>query len=137
MLRNSLGSKLSIKRRDNYVQKRELRLDFKYFLNDELRQTVLKAFLDIAILASLENNSVNGYEITIIFIKKFGLALSTGIIYSTLYSMERKGLVRATYSRRSRVYELTEHGKNNLQNYRSRLEDINGLIAALMEPTTV
>jgi PadR family transcriptional regulator PadR len=101
-------------------------------LNNEFRKRILRALLDMAILARLEDKPVNGYDMTIFFMKKFGAAISTSTVYSTLYSMERNGLVKGKYNRRSRVYELTEKGKNTLEDARSTLEEIQGFIKTLV-----
>lgn len=103
----------------------------KDLLSNNVREKILKAFLDTAILARLEDMSMNGYDLTAFFMKKFGATISTSTVYSTLYSMERNGLVIGRYSRRSRVYELTEKGKKTLEDSRNRLEGIQDFIKAL------
>ena len=100
-------------------------------LHNNIREKLLKAFLDTAILASLEVTYMNGYDLTIYFIKKFGAAISTSTVYSTLYAMERNGLIKAKYNRRSRVYELTEKGKKALEDSRNNLRWIQEFINKL------
>ena len=103
----------------------------KDLLNNNIREKILKAFLDTAILARLEDKPMNGYDMTTFFMKKFGAAISTSTVYSTLYSMERNDLVKGRYYRRSRVYELTEKGKKTLEDSRNRLEGIQSFIKTL------
>ena len=58
-------------------------------IQDEFRERSLRSFLDIAILARLEDKPVNGYGLTVFFMKKFGVIMSTSTAYATLYAMER------------------------------------------------
>jgi DNA-binding PadR family transcriptional regulator len=104
----------------------------KNLLNNNVREKILKAFLDMAILARLEDKPVNGYKITVFFLKKFGTTISTSAVYSTLYAMERNGLVKGRYSKRSRVYELTEKGKETLEDTRNSLEELQAFIKTLL-----
>jgi DNA-binding PadR family transcriptional regulator len=103
----------------------------KGLLSNNVREKILKAFLDTAILARLEAKSMNGYDITTFFMKNFHATISTSTVYSTLYSMERNGLIEGTYYRRSRVYELTEKGKKTLEDSRNMLEGMQDFIKTL------
>lgn len=103
-------------------------------LDREFQERILRAFLDIVILARLEVKSMNGYHLTAFFIKKFGAVISTSTVYSTLYAMERNGLITAKYNRRSRVYELTEKGKKKLEHSRHALKQIQILTKTLLAP---
>jgi len=103
----------------------------KDLLSNNVREKILKTFLDTAILARLEDKAMNGYDLTTFFMKKFGAAISTSTVYSTLYLMERNGLIKGRYNRRSRVYELTEKGKKTLEDSRNKLERIQVFIKAL------
>ena len=100
--------------------------------NNELIERSLRSFLGIAILARLEDKPANGYGLTVFFMKKFGVTLSTSTVYSTLYTMDRNGLIRGRRSWRGRVYELTEKGKKTLKDKRNRLEETPGFIKTLI-----
>ncbi len=100
-------------------------------MQDEFRERSLKSFLDIAILARLEAKPVNGYGLTVFFMKKFGVIMSTSTVYSTLYTMERNGLIKCRRSWSGRVYELTEKGKETLKDSRNKLEMIPTFIKTL------
>ncbi len=86
----------------------------------------------MAILARLEDNPANGYCLTIFFIKKFGVTMSTSTVYSTLYTMERNGLIKCRHNWRGRVYESTEEGKKMLEESRNRLEEAQGFLKTLI-----
>ena len=69
-------------------------------------------FLDVIILKMLKKNKcLNGYDFTKYFHQKFRLLISSGTIYSTLYSLERKGLIAGDFDGRRRVYALTREGE--------------------------
>ncbi|MGD6853113.1 MAG: PadR family transcriptional regulator [Candidatus Bathyarchaeia archaeon] len=99
---------------------------------NETHERMIRAFLDILILVKLEHKSMNGYEITAFIIKKFGITISTSVVYSTLYSMERDGLVKGDCNRRGRVYELTSKGNKTLENVQDELEQIQFFINKLL-----
>lgn len=42
----------------------------------------------------MDGNPLSGYDVIMFVHKKFGILLSSGTVYSVLYSMERNGLVR-------------------------------------------
>ncbi|MBN1245344.1 PadR family transcriptional regulator [Candidatus Bathyarchaeota archaeon] len=105
----------------------------KGILNNNIREKILKAFLDTAILARLEYKAMNGYELTTVFMKKFSAATSTSTVYATLYAMERNGLIKGRYNRRSRIYELTEKGKKTLEDTRNNLEEIQTFTKTLLK----
>ena len=58
-------------------------------LEEEIREKLLKSFLDTAILVRLEHGPMNGYDLNISFTKKFGVIISTSTAYQALVSMER------------------------------------------------
>lgn len=71
--------------------------------------------MDVLVLTELEKGSLGGYEVIQIINEKFGVVMSPASVYGSLYSMERKGLLKASMRERARVYELTEKGKKSLQ----------------------
>ena len=100
--------------------------------NNRFRERILRSFLDIAILARLEDKPVNGYGLTVVFMKDFGVIMSTSTVYSTLYSMERNGLIKCKHSWRGKVYELTEKGKKTLKDSRNKLVETQSFIKNLI-----
>jgi DNA-binding PadR family transcriptional regulator len=48
--------------------------------------------------------------------KRYDIAISPGIIYSTLYSLEREGLIIAKQRNKSRRYSISPRGENLLRN---------------------
>ncbi len=58
---------------------------------------------------------MSGYDVIKFIHDKFGMLLSSGTVYSLLYSMEREGLINGVQNSRKRVYTLTEKGKQNIR----------------------
>jgi len=82
---------------------------------EKLHRKVIKSFMDILILAELKNDSMSGYDIIGAIHKRFGILVSSGTVYSILYSMERDGLIKGIWNQRKRVYTLTEKGERNTE----------------------
>ena len=56
----------------------------------------------------------SGYDILTDISQRFNHRLSSGTVYSKLYSMERDGILKCIKKQRKRVFELTNHGKQVL-----------------------
>ena len=84
-------------------------------LVEKLRKRVIQNFMDIFILTEMEKGSLSGYDAVGLINQKFGIVLSSGTVYSLLYSMERDGMIKGVWNSRKRVYELTEKGKQNIK----------------------
>ena len=41
--------------------------------------------------------------------------MSSGTVYSLLYSLEREGLIKGVWNYRKRVYELSERGEQSIE----------------------
>jgi len=83
------------------------------------RKDIVKRFLEIFILTKLKNNTLlSGYDFVEIIHKQFGFWMSPGTVYSALYRMERKGLIKpfcvSKFESRKRAYTVTEEGKKLL-----------------------
>jgi DNA-binding PadR family transcriptional regulator len=78
---------------------------------EKLRSRVIKNFLDILVLTEIKDKPLSGYDVIGLIHKKYDVLLSSGTIYSQLYSLEREGIIRGEQNKRKRVYELTEEGE--------------------------
>ncbi len=79
----------------------------------DIETRVVKSFLDILILIEMKkqsNRCLSGYDVTSFVNSRFGGILSPGTVYATLYSMEKKGLIKGEADGRKTVYKLTERG---------------------------
>jgi len=84
------------------------------------------------ILAELQDKPLSGYDIISLIHRKFNVLVSSGTVYSLLYSLERKGLVTANMDQRKRVYTLTEKGEQTLETVGRANEEINSLVQNLI-----
>jgi len=84
------------------------------------------------ILAELQEKHLSGYDIIELIHKRFNVLVSSGTVYSLLYSMERKGLVAADLENRKRVYTLTEKGEQTLETVGRANGEINSLVQNLI-----
>jgi len=71
--------------------------------------------MDILVLTEMKKGSLSGYDVIALLHRRFGILLSSGTVYSLLYSLERDGLIKGVWNQRKRVYELTEKGEQNMQ----------------------
>lgn len=101
-------------------------------LFEEMRGRIVKAFLDILILTESRNKPIGGYDVIAFVNKKFHILLSSGTVYSTLYSLERDGLIQANFVRRSRVYKLTDIWEKTIQAYLNLNKKIQVFFASLL-----
>lgn len=82
---------------------------------EKLRERVIKNFMDILVLTEIEKGSLSGYDVINLVHRRFGVLVSSGTVYSLLYSMERDGLIKGIWNKRKRVYTLTEEGEQNIK----------------------
>jgi DNA-binding PadR family transcriptional regulator len=81
----------------------------------KLKLRVIKAFLDLLILAKLENcSSMGGYDITKWINKKHGILIHPRTVYSNLYSLERRELITCCQKKRTKIYKITEKGRHQI-----------------------
>jgi len=99
-----------------------------------LYERLVKSFMDVIVLKELENrNTLYGYDVIASIYKRFHILVSSGTMYSLLYSMERDGLIEGIIEGRKRVYRLTEKGKEALENISESSDKIVLLIKSILE----
>jgi len=99
----------------------------------KLRRRFVNGFLDLIILDRVESASyINGYAIIEYVFEKFNILVSSGSVYSTLYAMEREGLIVGAWNGRKRVYRITPEGKKIIKTIRERIDVINSLFQELI-----
>jgi DNA-binding PadR family transcriptional regulator len=97
-----------------------------------MHRRMVKSFMDILILAELRNSPMSGYDVIAYVHNKFGILVSSGTVYSLLYSMERDNLIRGIWAKRKRVYELTEKGERNIETILNANDKIKTLMTNLL-----
>jgi len=99
----------------------------------EMHGRIVKNFMDILIMAELKSSPMSGYDAISFIHKKFRLLVSSGTVYSLLYSLERDGLIEGKFNNRKRVYALTEKGEENMQAIQEASDQIQTFIANLFK----
>jgi DNA-binding PadR family transcriptional regulator len=100
---------------------------------EEMHRSIVKSYLDTIILAELKkSNALSGYDFLEFVQKKFGFLISSGTIYTLLYSMERKGLIQGEWTiEGKRVYVLTDKGANAINIILKSKEEIQRFLGTL------
>lgn len=99
-----------------------------------LHTRIFIALSDLAILSALNNQAMTGYGLYHYFLKKIGDVVSLSTIYSTLETMKRKGLIKSVVVRRGRVYDLTDKGREIVDNVDNTVGEIKRFIDKLLKP---
>jgi len=122
-----------VRRRDRHdIIVENLTSDLKAKTLSELHERFVKSFMDILVLAKIEKNGpMSGYDVIAFVHKKFNLLVSPGAVYYLLYSLERDGLIKGTWSQRKRVYALTDKGEEIINEILNARERIQGLMSIL------
>jgi DNA-binding PadR family transcriptional regulator len=99
----------------------------------KMHERIIKNFMDIIILAELRNGPLSGYDVISFIHNKFHLLVSSGTVYSLLYSLERNSLIEGTWNERKRVYQLTEKGRKTIETILSANDKIKNFITGLLK----
>ena len=99
----------------------------------KMHERIIKNFMDIIILAELKTGPLSGYDVISFIHNKFHLLVSSGTVYSLLYSLERNGLIEGTWNERKRVYNLTEKGGKTIETILGANDKINHFITSLLK----
>ena len=99
----------------------------------KMHERIIKNFMDIIILAELKTGPLSGYDVISFIHNKFHLLVSSGTVYSLLYSLERNGLIEGTWNERNRVYNLTEKGEKTIETILGANDKINHFITSLLK----
>jgi DNA-binding PadR family transcriptional regulator len=99
---------------------------------EHIREKIIKSFMDILVLKELEKRSTaSGYDVVVFIHKKFGIQVSSGTVYSALYSLERNGLIKGALSSRKRINKLTDKGEEALQAIQKARRELQRLTARI------
>jgi DNA-binding PadR family transcriptional regulator len=102
----------------------------------KMHERIIKNFMDIIIMAELLKDSLSGYDIISYIHNKFNILVSSGTVYSLLYSLERNGLVEGMWDERKRTYKLTEKGRKTIETILNANDKIRGLLINLLKVQT-
>ena len=99
----------------------------------KMHERIIKNFMDIIIMTELRNGPLSGYDVISYIHNKFNLLVSSGTVYSLLYSLERNGLVEGVWEERKRVYKLTEKGEKTIDTLLTASDKIKGFMANILK----
>jgi len=102
----------------------------------KMHERVIKSFMDTIIMAELQKGSISGYDIISYIHSRFGFLVSSGTVYSLLYSLERNGLVEGLWIERKRVYKLTEKGTQTIAIILNSHDKIKSFMTTILKPQT-
>ncbi|MEJ5327317.1 MAG: PadR family transcriptional regulator [Candidatus Bathyarchaeia archaeon] len=99
----------------------------------KMHERIIKNFRDIIIMTELRNGPLSGYDVISYIHNKFNLLVSSGTVYSLLYSLERNGLVEGIWDERKRVYKLTEKGEKTIDTLINTSDKVKGFMANILK----
>jgi len=99
----------------------------------KMNERIIKNFLDIIIMAELRNGPLSGYDIISYIHSKFRLLVSSGTIYSLLYSLERNELIEGVWKERKRTYQLTEKGEQTINTVLTANENLKTFLTSFLK----
>jgi len=100
----------------------------------EIQRSIVKNFLDTVIMVRLKTcSSLSGYNLIEYVQQKYGVLISSGTVYSLLYSLERKGLLKADCASGKRLYALTEEGLKAIESILDSREEIKKFVGNILQ----
>jgi DNA-binding PadR family transcriptional regulator len=102
----------------------------------KMHERVIKSFMDTIIMTELKNGPISGYDVISYIHTKFGFLVSSGTVYSLLYSLERNKLVEGVWIERKRIYRLTEKGTSTIQAILNSQDKIKSFMATILKTQT-
>jgi len=103
-------------------------LDLESEILEKMNKRIVSSFMDVLILVQLRSGSMSGHDIIAFIHKKFHMLVSSGTVYSIVYSMERDGFIEGRWEQRKRVYTLTDKGEETVKAILNLKEKILGLM---------
>ena len=102
----------------------------------QIRRRLVKNFMDVIILSELKETPLSGYDVMTLIYRRFRILLGSGSVYSLLYSMERKGLIKGDWNERRRLYTLTQKGEKAIEATMNSYNRIESFVANLLPKQT-
>ncbi len=99
----------------------------------KMHERIIKNFMDIIIMTELRNGSLSGYDCISYIHNKFNLLVSSGTVYSLLYSLERNDLIEGVWEERKRVYKLTQKGEKSINTLHEASDKIKGFMTNILK----
>ena len=100
----------------------------------DMQERIIKDFMDVTIMNELRKSPMSGYDVISYVNAKFNFLVSSGTVYSLLYSLERNGLVEGAWKERKRTYRLTDKGEVTISAILGAQEKIKAFISSILKP---
>jgi len=98
-----------------------------------MQERIIKNFIDILILAELrKGRPMSGYDFIAFIHKKFHILISSGTVYSVLYSLERDEIIKGMHDSKKRLYKLTDKGEETTKDLLKAYEKIQNFMITLV-----
>jgi DNA-binding PadR family transcriptional regulator len=88
---------------------------FPDYISERLNDSMIKNYLDIIVIAMLNDEPIHGYKLIGELHKTFGVLLSPGTLYPLLYHLKKEGLIEVKLFKRRKLYCLTDKGQIRVQ----------------------
>ncbi len=77
----------------------------------EAMEKIVKASLEMIILSHISEKPACGFDIIKAISQQYHVFLSQGTVYPMLYSLEKRGILKARNSSKAKVYDITADGR--------------------------
>lgn len=102
----------------------------------DMQERIIKEFMDVIIMTELRNGPLSGYDVISYINAKFNILVSSGTVYSLLYSLERNGLLEGIWRERKRTYKLTDKGEETISTILGAQEKIKAFLSSILRTAT-
>ncbi len=100
----------------------------------EIQRNMVRNFLDTLVMVKLKKGPpMSGYDIMDYIQQKYGVLMSSGTVYSLLYSLERQGLLSASLDSGKRLYTLSDEGVKSVDGVLESKEEIKKFVGNLLQ----
>ncbi len=103
----------------------------------EMQERIIKDFMDVIIMTELRDGPLSGYDVISYINAKFNILVSSGTVYSLLYSLERNGLVEGLWRERKRTYKLTVKGDETITTILATQEKIKAFLSSILRTAPI
>jgi DNA-binding PadR family transcriptional regulator len=107
-------------------------LDLESEIINQMNQRVINGFLDVLILLELRKEPASDKGLIIRVLSKFHVKVEAQSVNSILASLEKDGLIKSEPTQNSRIYSLTERGKETVSTILNLRSKILGLVLNIL-----
>jgi len=101
-------------------------------LSIKLHERLIREFLDFLLLIELKKRSMSGYSALSHIHNKYDYLVSSGTVYSLLYSLEREEIIKGSMNGQKRVFELTTKGEKMIDTILAADDGLLGIVKNLV-----